>query len=133
VFSPNHMSTLTLVLIVVAVIVIALFVGGLLAARARAREQAPQYDEHLRHADHALERARAADRGWEPLLLEAAVRDALGESHPGTEFEELVLVLVDDRPGVREDRAHYEANAGDQRVRVVLTRDEQGWRGQTAT
>ena len=41
--------------------------------------------------------------------------------------------LVDDQPGVREDRAHYEANAGEQRVRVVLTRDEQGWRGQTAT
>lgn len=127
------MSTLTIILIVVAVVLIALFIGGLAAARARDRELAPQYDEHLREADHALERARAQDRGWEPSLLEGAVREALSQSHAGTEFDDLVLVLVDDRPGVHEDRAHYEAHAGDQRVRVVLTRDDRGWRGETAT
>ncbi|HEX5911044.1 MAG TPA: hypothetical protein VFY44_11145 [Thermoleophilaceae bacterium] len=127
------MSTLTIVLIVVAVIVIALFVGGLVAARKRDREQAPAYGEHLREADQHLERARAADRGWDPALLETAAREALGRSHPGTEFDQLVLVLVDDQPGVHEDRAHYEAHAGEERVAVVLTRDEQGWRGQTAT
>ena len=127
------MSTLTIVLIVVAVIVIALFIGGLVAARRRDRELAPVYDEHLREADQHLERARAADRGWDPALLQAAVRDALSTSHPGTEFDDLVLVLVDDQPGVHEDRAHYEAHAGEDRVHVVLTRDEQGWRGQTAT
>jgi hypothetical protein len=127
------MSTLTIVLIVVAVIVIALFIGGLLAARARQRRHAPVYEEHLREADRELERARAADRGWDPAVLEAAVREALGQSHPGTDFRDLVLVLVDDQPGVREDRAHYEAYSGDDHVRVVLTRDEQGWRGQTAT
>jgi hypothetical protein len=113
--------------------VIALFIGGLVAARARDREIAPHYDEHLREADQALERARAADRGWDPTLLESATRDALATSHPGTEFGDLVLVLVDDQPGVREDRAHYDAYAGDEPVRVVLTRDEQGWRGQTAS
>ncbi len=127
------MSTLTIVLIVAAVLLIALFIGGLVAARARDREVAPHYDEHLRAADQALERARAEDRGWDPALLESAVRDALGQSHAGTAFEDLVLVLVDDRPGVHEDRAHYDAYAGDERVRVVLTRDEQGWRGQTAS
>jgi len=127
------MSTLTIVLIIVAVLVIVLFVGGLFAARARAREGAPHYDEHVRDADRALERARAEDRGWDPTLLEAAVKAALDRSHAGTRFEDLVLVLVDDRPGVHEDRAHYDAYAGDQRVRVVLTRDEQGWRGQTAS
>ncbi len=126
------MSTLTIVLIVAAIILIALFVGGLLAARAREREEAPHYEEHLREADQALERARAEDRGWEPSLLEAAVREALARSHTGIEFDELMLVLVDDQPGVHEDRAHYDAIAGDQRVRVVLTRDDQGWRGQTA-
>lgn len=125
------MSTLTIVLIVVAVVVIALFVGGLVAARARDRQIAPHYEEHLRAADHALEQARAQDRGWEPALLEAAVHEALAQSHPGAGVTELELVLVDDRPGVTEDRAHYEASAGGERVKVVLTRDEQGWRGQT--
>jgi len=127
------MSTLTIVLIVAAVILIALFIGGLVAARARDREVAPKYDEHLRDADRALERARAEDRGWDPALLETAVREALARSHAGTQFEDLVLVLVDDRPGVHEDRAHYDAHADGDRVRVVLTRDEQGWRGETAT
>jgi len=127
------MSTLTIVLIVAAVIVIVLFVGGLVAARARDREQAPHYQEHLRQADQALERARAEDRGWDPLLLEAAARDALARSHPGTDFDQLVLVLVDDRPGVHEDRAHYDAFGGDQQARVVLTRDDRGWQGETAT
>ncbi len=127
------MSTLTIVLIVVAILLVVLFIGGLVAARARDREVAPHYDEHLREADRALERARAEDRGWDPALLEAAAKEALGQSHAGTTFEDLVLVLVDDRPGVHEDRAHYDAYAGDQRVRVVLTRDEQGWRGQTAS
>jgi len=130
--STPTMSTLTIVLIVVAIVVIVLFIGGLIAVRARDREEAPHYDEHLREADQALERARAEDRGWDPALLEAAVRDALARSHAGTDFRQLVLVLVDDRPGVREDRAHYDAHAADQKVRVVLTRDEQGWRGQTA-
>lgn len=126
------MSTLTIVLIVVAVVLIVLFVGGLVAARARDREDAPQYDEHLREADHALEQARAADRGWDPALLEAAAREALASSHAGTEFGELVLVLVDDKPGVNEDRAHYDAHHAGEPVRVVLTRDDQGWRGQTS-
>ena len=104
------MSTLTIVLIVVAVLVIALFVGGLVAARARDREVAPHYDEHVRAADRALERARAEDRGWDPRCWRPRSR-ALGRSHAGTTFEDLVLVLVDDRPGVHEDRAHYDAYA----------------------
>ena len=104
--------------------------GRTRAATARSR---PVTTSTCADADRALERARAEDRGWDPALLEAAVREALARSHAGTQFEDLVLVLVDDRPGVHEDRAHYDAHAGGERVRVVLTRDEQGWRGETAT
>ena len=78
------MSTLTIVLIGVAILVIVLFIGGLIAVRARDREEAPHYDEHLREADQALERARAEDRGWDPALLEAAVRDALARRTPAS-------------------------------------------------
>ena len=38
---------------------------------------------------------------------------------------------MEDRPGVEEDRAHYDAHAGSERVRVVLTRDRAGWHGET--
>jgi hypothetical protein len=36
------------------------------------------------------------------------------------------LVLVDDRPGVEEDRAHMVAMGDDGQARVILTRDPQG-------
>ena len=36
------------------------------------------------------------------------------------------LVLVDDRPGVEEDRAHMLAMGDGGQARVVLTRDPQG-------
>jgi hypothetical protein len=124
------MSTVAIVLIVIGALVLLLFLGGYAAMRRRVREDAPSYARHLAEADHALEQARASDRGWDREVMEQAARNALVGSHPDTEFDRLDLVLVDDRPGVAEDRAHFEASSGDRRVRVVLTRDESGWSGQ---
>ena len=121
------MSILVIVLLVLAAILVVVFVGGLLGARRRDEVQAPAYARHLAEADHALEAARAADRGWDRQLMEQAVSLALEKAHPGVEFERVDLVLVDDRPGVEEDRAQFEAAAGDRRVRVVLARGEAGW------
>ena len=124
------MSALVIVLIVLAAIIVLLFVGGLAAARRREREQAPFLDEHIAEADRALEAARASDRGWDRELMEQAARDALAQAHPGKSFERLELVLVDDKPGVEEDRAQFEGVSGDTRVRVELTRGGDGWSGQ---
>lgn len=124
------MSAVAIVLIVLGVLVLLLFAGGALGARRRARANEPTYARHLAEADQALEQARAADRGWDRAVMEQAARDALAGAHPGSEFDRLDLVLVDDRPGVMEDRAHFEASSGQRRVRVVLTRDESGWSGQ---
>ena len=122
------MSTLIIVILVVAaVLVLFFFVGGLLGARRRDREHAPVYAQHLAEADRALEQARAADRGWNRDLMEQVARSALADAHPGATFDRLDLVLVDDQPGVREDRAHFEARDGDRPVRVVLARGEGGW------
>ncbi len=104
-----------------------LLVGGLLGARRRDRLQEPDYARHLAEADQALEQARASDRGWDRANMEAVARTALEVAHPGGVFERLELVLVDDRPGVSEDRAHFEAVTGDGRVRVVVARGERGW------
>ena len=125
------MSTLAVVLIVLAVLIVLLFIGGLVAVRRRDRSEAPVFERNLQEADQALEAARAGDRGWDPVVLERTVQEALARSHPGIPFDRVVLVLVDDQPGVTHDRAHYEAHAGDQQVRVVLNRDESGWRGET--
>jgi hypothetical protein len=118
------MSTLAIVLIVIAAVFAVLFVGGyVMALRRRDR---PGWEEHIRQADLALEQARAADRGWDRELLDAAARSALAEQRPGFEPASLDLVLVDDRPGVEEDRAHMLASGPDEKVRLVLCRDASG-------
>ena len=122
------MSTVAIILIALGLIVLLLFVGGLAGARRRARLEAPAYAQHLAEADRALEEARASDRGWDREVMEQAARAALAREHPGTEFDTLELVLVDDRPGVMEDRARFQASGGEREISVILTRDESGWR-----
>lgn len=121
------MSTLAVILIVVGLLVLLLLVGGATAVRRRAREGAADYAAHVAAADHALEAARAADRGWDRDVMEDVARAALNEHHEGWDYRTLELVLVDDRPGVERDRAEFEASDGDRRVRVTLARDETGW------
>jgi len=120
-------SVLAIVLIVVGVLVALLFVGGLIGRRRHDEQLAPHYLRNIAEADNALEQARAADKGWHREDMEALALQALEAAHPGRTFERLHLVLVDDRPGVTEDRAHFEAWDGDNPVRVVLTRSDMGW------
>jgi hypothetical protein len=121
------MSTLAVVLIVAALVVVGLLIAATVAVRKRMEESQPDYDRHLAAADHALEAARASDRGWDRAVMEDVVRAALDRHRPGWSFRSLDLVLVDDRPGVDEDCAHFEASDGDERVLVVLSRGEAGW------
>jgi hypothetical protein len=121
------MSTLAVILIVAALVVVALLVAGTLVVRRRMERGQDDYARHLAAADHALEAARASDRGWDRNVMEDVARTALNESHPGWDFRSLDLVLVDDRPGVEEDRAQFRASDGDRDVMVVLTRGEAGW------
>ena len=125
------MSVLEIVLIVLGSAIVLLFIGGFVARKRHDRRFAGTYARNVEEADSALETARAADRGWDRDLLEQAARKALGESRPGWEPTHFEIVLVDDRPGVTEDRAHLVAMDGDERVRVVLARHEGGhWSAQ---
>src|SRR5688572_6827947 len=103
------MSTLAIVLIVIAVIVLIAVVLGLLGARARDRRQADSWRLHVAEADAALEEARAADKGWDRDAMAAAARGAIEARRPGWSYDELLLTLVDDKPGTEEDRAHFVA------------------------
>src|SRR4051794_15484983 len=118
------MSVLAIVLIVVGVLVVVFFVGGVLVLRRRAARQ--DFVGDVARADQALEQARAADRGWNRQLLGEAARRALGAERPGFDWESLELVLVDDRPGVEEDRAHLMAVGPEARYGVVLAREPDG-------
>jgi hypothetical protein len=118
------MSTLAIVLIVIGALLLILFVGGFLGARRRANR--PEVAEHIRHADQALEQARANDRGWDRELLEQAARTALEQQRPDESWDAIDLVLVDDRPGVVDDTAHLVGRGPSGQARVVLSRSEGG-------
>jgi Flp pilus assembly protein TadB len=122
------MSALAIVLIVLGAIVLIALVLGFLGTRARDRRQAANWEERVRAADAALAQAAASDRGWQRDVMEDAARAALSESRPEWDYEALHLILVDDRPGIEEDRAHFVAVAqsGDE-TRVVLSRQGDRW------
>lgn len=119
------MSVLQIILIALAALALIFFIGGYVVGRRRRRS--PHFERHLREAERALQAALAADRGWDPGVLESTARAALAEQRPGFEPEDFHLVLVDDKPGVAEDRARFVAVDGDDQVTVSLVRDEQGW------
>jgi len=122
------MSVLAIVLIIVGVTVLFALFLGYLGTRARDRKQAGSWEEHVRSADAALADAAASDRGWQRETMEVAARAALTESRPDWSYGTLHLVLVDDRPGIEEDRAHFVAVAEDgDEARVVLSRQGDRW------
>ena len=121
------MSTLAIVLLVAAALLSLLFVGGLVAARRRAAAGEGELMRHLTAADRALEAARAQDKGWDRVRLEDAARAALEQQAPDFAYDELQLVLVDDRPGQDQDRAHFVARSRDGERRVVLARQGDTW------
>ena len=121
------MSTVAIVLIVLAVVLLLFFIGGLFGVRARTRRQAPSFADHVREADEALEQARALDKGWHRENMETVARAAIADARPGWSYDALQLVLVDDRPGVEEDRAHFVASGPDGEARVVMARDGDRW------
>jgi hypothetical protein len=125
--APIALSTLGLVLLIVAGVMVLFFIGGLLAVRARERRYGDSYAAHVRAADQALQQARASDRGWDRDVMVEVARSALAESRPGFPSGELHLVLVEDRPGVEEDRAHFVAVGPDGEARVVLGRQGDRW------
>lgn len=123
---PGDLSTLAIILIAIGASLLLLFLGGLAYSLRRQRRTQSVSARHIAEADRALERARAADRGWDRDRLERAARDALAAERPGR-YGELQLVLVDDRPGVSEDRAHLVAASDEDDVRVVLRRRGDEW------
>lgn len=121
------MDALAIILIVLAVLVAALLIGGFVATRRRAEAGAADYSRHVAAADQALEQARATDRGWDRAALEQAAQSALAEARPDFAYTDLHLVLVDDRPGIAEDRAQFAAVGQEGETRVVLVRGPDGW------
>ena len=122
------MSVLGIVVIVFVVLAIVFFIGGLIAARRHADATADSLNEKIAAADRALEAARAADRGWDRALLDQAARTAIEQAKPGFRYDALHLILVEDRPGIHEDRAHMTAVGPDGELPLILVRHgDEAW------
>jgi hypothetical protein len=121
------LSTLGIILIAIGVLVVLFAIGGAIAVVKRSRAQDATFAQHVEAADSMLEQARALDKGWHRDTMEAAAQAALAESRPGWTYDDLHLVLVDDRPGVNEDRAHFMAVGSDGHARVILAREGDRW------
>ena len=127
-FAPLAISTFAIVLIAVAAVIAVFLVLGFIATRARDRRQAGTWEEAVRSADAALAQAAATDRGWHREAMESAARAALEEHRPGWRYRDLHLVLVDDRPGIEEDRAQFMAIGDDgDEAAVLLAREGDRW------
>jgi hypothetical protein len=109
-------STIGIILIVLGVLIVLFIIGGAVAVVTRSRRQEATFAEHVE-----------ADKGWHRETMEEAARSAIAESRPGWSYDDLHLVLVDDRPGVSEDRAHFMAMGADGEVRVILAREGDRW------
>ena len=121
------MSTFGIIVLIAIAVVVVLVATGLLASRRRDESHAGDYRRHLLEADEALERAKAMDKGWDRETLDAAARAAIEQARPGWPYDELHLVLVDDREGVAEDRAHLVALGSGGETRVILARQDGAW------
>jgi hypothetical protein len=121
------MSALAVVLIVIGAVLLLFLAAGLVASRRREQLLGEDSARRVAAADHALETARAADRGWDREVMDRVARAAISDQRPGFSYDELQLILVDDRPGVAEDRAHFLAAGAEGEVRVVLTRRDGDW------
>jgi type II secretory pathway pseudopilin PulG len=121
------MALWEIIVAAVLVLVALVFVGGLLGARRRDQLRAGRFQSFVQEADRALQQARASDRGWAREVMEEACRRALSEQRPGFTVNEMHLVLVDDKPGVDEDRAHFVAVGSDGELKVVLARSGEHW------
>ncbi|MCK9250208.1 MAG: hypothetical protein M0P31_14680 [Solirubrobacteraceae bacterium] len=120
-------TVIAVVLGVIVLLVLLLAVTGFVAGRRRADAHRAELEERLRLANSALADAHAADEGWDLALLEAAARQAaIDRGVASPQGIELMLVSVDDQPGVSDDRATFDVVDGDRHLTIVLGRGADG-------
>lgn len=122
------MSVWIVLLVIVAVLAL-LALGGAVTNARRERATRRPFDEALHQVDRALANALAADRGWDPGVLVAAVHRELAQRRPGEEVRSLRLVQVIDRPGTDADEAVYECDLDSGSFRLSLARQGNEWLG----
>lgn len=105
--NPIAVSTLGIVLLVIAVLVLVLVAGGYVAATRRARSSEGALHRELDNAERELAKAHASDKGWDPAVLASAAREAATQRFGEAVVDDPLLVQVIDRPGTDADQAVF--------------------------
>lgn len=121
------MNALTVILIVLAVLVLVLGIGGYVAMSRRTRAREGTLLAQLREAERALAKAHAADKGWDPAIVEAAARDAAQQRFGAGGVRSLQLVQVIDMPGTDADQAVFRVETATGEQTLTLGRRQGVW------
>lgn len=127
--NPLAVSTLGIVLIVLAVLILLLVAGGYAGATRRTRSSAVALHRELAQAERELARAHASDKGWDPAVLAAAAQVAAVERFGDGAVGDPLLVQVIDRPGTDADQAVFlvkTADGGEHRMTLGRAGGEWG-------
>ena len=112
--APIAVSTVASIFLILTAVMVLFFIGGLIAVSVRSDRDADAYERARARRRSGARAARApSDRGWDRELMEGVARSALSESRPDFSYGDLHLVLVEDTPGMEEDRAHFVAVGSD--------------------
>jgi hypothetical protein len=125
---PLAVSVVGVAVLAIIACVALLVLSGWIAGRRHDHARRDVVDARIRAANASLAAAHAADEGWDPAALHAAARQAatnVGVADP--DAVELVLVAVDDQPGVDADRAVFTVRDGERELEVVLGRAGGTW------
>jgi len=125
---PLAVSVVGIVALAIVAAIVLLVLAGWLAGRRHHHDHHGEVAARIQAANSALARAHAADEGWDHAVLEAAARDAArarGVADP--DAVELVLVSVDDQPGVDDDRATFTVVDEGRSIEIVLGRVGGAW------
>jgi hypothetical protein len=96
-------------LIIFIVVVLVLAIGGYFARKRQLERTESVFRERLERANLDLADAHAADKGWEPSVVEGAARRLFAEQR-GSDPGELELWQVIDRPGTDDDKIVFRAD-----------------------
>lgn len=111
--NPIAVSTLGIVLIVLAVLILLLVTGGYIAATRRADASDDALHRELAQAERELAEAHASDKGWDPSVLASAAQVAATERFGDATVGDPLLVQVIDRPGTDADQAVFLVKTAD--------------------
>jgi hypothetical protein len=120
-------NALTVVLIVLVVLVLVLAIGGFVAMSRRTQAREGVLLEQLGQAERELAKAHAADKGWDPAVVEAAARAAAQERFGADGVRGLQLVQVIDKPGTDADQAVFRVETAGGEQTLTLGRRQGVW------